>query len=66
MALYIPRSIFCLARLLYVWPETFGPYNIYVIVHLILIYLGNKHKLLGPNMKSVAERIKSGDNAMTC
>jgi hypothetical protein len=25
MALYIPRSIFHLARLLYVRPETFGP-----------------------------------------
>jgi hypothetical protein len=25
MALYIPRSIFLLARLLYVRPETFGP-----------------------------------------
>ena len=26
MALYIPHSIFHLARLLYVMPETFGPY----------------------------------------
>ena len=26
MALYIPHSIFHLARLLYVTPETFGPY----------------------------------------
>ena len=26
MALYIPHSIFHLARLLYVRPETFGPY----------------------------------------
>ena len=26
MALYIPHSIFHLARFLYVWPETFGPY----------------------------------------
>jgi hypothetical protein len=39
---------------------------IYIIMLLILIYLGNKHKLLGPNMKSIAERIKSGDNGMTC
>ena len=29
MALYIPHSIFHLARLLYVRPETFGPYYIY-------------------------------------
>ena len=28
MALYIPHSIFHLARLLYVRPETFGPYDI--------------------------------------
>jgi len=38
----------------------------YTIMHLILIYVGNKHKLLGPNIKSIAERIKSGDNGMTC
>jgi len=29
MALYIPRSIFHLARLLYVRPETFGPTLVY-------------------------------------
>ena len=28
MALYIPHSIFYLARLLYVRPETFGPYYV--------------------------------------
>ena len=28
MALYIPHSIFHLARLLYVRPENFGPYNV--------------------------------------
>jgi hypothetical protein len=28
MALYIPHSIFHLARLLYVKPETFGPYYV--------------------------------------
>ena len=33
MALYIPHSIFHLARLLYVRPETFGAY--YVFVHFI-------------------------------
>ena len=32
MALYIPHSIFHLARLLYVRPETFGPY--YVILRI--------------------------------
>ena len=26
----------------------------YIIMHLILIYVGNKHKLLGPSMKSIA------------
>ena len=29
MALYIPHSIFHLARLLYVRPETFGPYCVW-------------------------------------
>ena len=29
MALYIPHSIFYLARLLYVRPETFGPYYVF-------------------------------------
>ena len=29
MALYIPHSIFHLARLLYVRPETFGPYYVH-------------------------------------
>ena len=29
MALYIPHSIFHLARLLYVSPETFGPYYVF-------------------------------------
>ena len=28
MALYIPHSVFHLARLLYVRPETFGPYYV--------------------------------------
>ena len=31
MALYIPHSIFHLARLLYVRPETFGPYYVYFV-----------------------------------
>lgn len=37
-----------------------------IIMHLILTYIRNKHKLLGPSMKSAAERIKSGDNGITC
>ena len=37
MALYIPHSIFHLARLLYVRPETFGPY--YVQYHLNVTFL---------------------------
>ena len=38
MALYIPHSIFHLARLLYVRPETFGPYHVVydVLVNLSL------------------------------
>ena len=30
MALYIPHSIFHLTQLLYVRPETFGPYHVNV------------------------------------
>ena len=33
MALYIPHSIFHLARLLYIRPETFGPYYVHVRLH---------------------------------
>ena len=40
MALYIPHSIFHLARLLYVRPETFGPYYVYVYAHVyVYIYI---------------------------
>ena len=46
MALYIPHSIFRLARLLYVRPETFGPYCVvaetlesYQIAHLLLLHI---------------------------
>jgi len=39
MALYTPRSIFHLARLLYVRPETFGPY---------LVSAADRCLLLGP------------------
>ena len=37
MALYIPHSIFHLARLLYVRLETFGPY--YVMLELVYTYV---------------------------
>ena len=39
MALYIPHSIFNLARLLYVRPETFGLYYvfIYLFIYLLLV-----------------------------
>ena len=41
MALYIPHSIFHLARLLYVRPETFGPYCVRLNMcnaYLVFIY----------------------------
>ena len=34
MALYIPHSIFHMARLLYVRPETFGPYYVHCLSSL--------------------------------
>ena len=40
MALYIPHSIFHLARLLYVTPETFGPYYICTVVQQPLVHHG--------------------------
>ena len=41
MALYIPHSIFHLARLLYVRPETFGPYYVrpYVFIDITMCYI---------------------------
>ena len=39
MALYIPHSIFHLARLLYIRPETFGLYYVYIVYrHFELCY----------------------------
>ena len=35
MALYIPHSIFHLARLLYVRPENFGPYYVLVVLNRV-------------------------------
>ena len=41
MALYIPHSIFHLARLLYVRPETFGPYYVCLYrLSTVEMYLG--------------------------
>ena len=42
MALYIPHIIFHLARLLYVRPETFGPYYVDNVIHMTLhsLFLG--------------------------
>ena len=44
MALYIPHSIFHLARLLYVRPETFGPYYIAIIGNVISAYRNSDGK----------------------
>ena len=41
MALYIPHSIFNLARLLYVRPETFGPYYVNIRKKLAKRYIWN-------------------------
>ena len=38
MALYIPHNIFHLARLLYVRPETFGPYYVYSFTNTHVLY----------------------------
>ena len=36
MALYIPHNIFHLARLLYVTPETFGPYYVISVMMIVV------------------------------
>ena len=66
MALYIPHSILHLARLLYVRPETFGPYYVdvsqiepdtYKFLHLIassrleIIFEGRPRGFKTPNYK---------------
>ena len=57
MALYIPYSVFHLARLLYVRPETFGPYYIHMTYSfvtegsklIVILFLG----IRGPAFISV-------------
>ena len=39
MTLYTPHSIFHLARLLYVTPETFGPYYVLILSYYLAIYV---------------------------
>ena len=46
MALYIPQSIFHLARLLYVRPETFGPHYVCISRLPNSCYMPNPFKLL--------------------
>ena len=43
MALYIPHTIFHLAQLLYIRPETFGPFYVYVYVVYLHDKLTNAH-----------------------
>ena len=42
MALYIPHSIFHLAQILYVMPETFGPYCVHNLVPFCRLLLERK------------------------
>ena len=57
MALYIPHSIFRLARLLYVRPEPFGPYYILTAFErppeITCMYFGNKEIYLHFKISSV-------------
>ena len=46
MALYIPHSIFHLARLLYVRPETFGPYYVYTTIKIEDNKWGNQRNMI--------------------
>ena len=54
MALYIPHSIFHLVRLLYVRPETFGPYYVcmYVCMYVCVLMLINPYPANVENMMS--------------
>ena len=55
MALYIPHSIFHLGRLLYVRPETFGPYYVYtrILVEIAAIFFGVKYNI--SNISSILD-----------
>ena len=59
MALYIPRRIFHLARLLYVRPETFVPTHVHMvyITYIIILYI-LYYNLMGPPsyVRSVFDR----------
>ena len=55
MALYIPHSIFHLARLLYVRPETFGPYYVH------RKYFG----ILALNLRPSSYRITKSNNTFS-
>ena len=46
MALYIPHSIFHLARLLYTRPETFGPYYVAIACCVLLLADRNTYAVL--------------------
>ena len=48
MALYIPHSIFHLARLLYVRQETFGPYYVYQAGNFWILLRMSGRKLMDP------------------
>ena len=64
MALYIPHSIFHLARLLYVRPETFGPYYVCVDMHFVCarvksaaVRTTNHHFTLHNALRNIAQNI---------
>ena len=47
MALYIPHSIFHLARLLCIRPETFGPYYVTLFLNLSVVADPSQISLIG-------------------
>ena len=53
MALYIPHSIFHLARLLYVRLETFGPYCVFAFVESANIIIGKESSSESDKWKKV-------------
>ena len=61
MVLYIPHSIFRLARLLYVRPEAFGLYYVYIYVHTYIhtyIHTYTHQRRVGEAVEQLVETLR--------
>ena len=65
MALYIPHSIFHLARLLYVKPETFGPYYVFSSYASVPYTYPSSYSYI-KSKPSVQNQLSQGRKPVTC